>query len=93
MNYKPYKQLHFMKKIMIVFAMFFLFSCDDKATARRVLENNGYTDIELTGYKAFCCGDDDGYSTGFRARGQNGKIVTGCVCSSMFQKGATIRFE
>jgi hypothetical protein len=82
------------KTLLIVFAAAtFISSCDDKETANRVLENNGYTNIELTGYKAFCCSEDDTFSTGFTATAPNGKTVSGCVCSTVYTKGATIRFE
>lgn len=67
-------------------------SCTNEPGARKVLEQNGYTDVRLTGYKAWCCGDEDWYSTGFKATNPSGNKVTGCVCQGV-TKGATIRFE
>ncbi|QXN67455.1 hypothetical protein [Stenotrophomonas phage BUCT608] len=63
-----------------------------KSQAEEVLEANGYTDIELTGYAMFSCSDDDTFKTGFRAKSPAGQQVKGAVCSGWF-KGATIRLN
>lgn len=81
-----------MKKLLLLLFAVSLFSCTDEDGAERILEENGYTDIEITGYKAFCCGEDDTFKTGFRATGPTGKPVSGCVCSG-WGKGGTIRFD
>ena len=81
--------------IAAIAALLTIGSCssdNDFAKGKRQLENMGYTNVENTGYKAFCCGKDDGFSTGFIAIDKNGQIVEGCFCSSAF-KGVTIRFE
>lgn len=69
-----------------------LSGCTDAPTAERVLRQNGYTEIETTGYRAFMGGKEDTYVTGFRAKSPSGQIVTGAVCSG-WMKGATIRFD
>lgn len=69
-----------------------LAACSDAPTAERVLRQNGYTQIQITGYKAFSCGEKDTYHTGFRAKAPGGGIVEGTVCSAWL-KGATIRFD
>ncbi|TXN08961.1 hypothetical protein FV222_00380 [Methylobacterium sp. WL103] len=69
-----------------------LTACTDAPTAERVLRQNGYTDIQITGYDAFMCGQSDTFSTGFTARSVGGQRVSGAVCSAAF-KGATIRFK
>ena len=66
--------------------------CTDETTAKRVLEAQGYTQIEFTGYRPFMSGEGDVYSTGFRAKGVNGQTVTGAVTNGPF-KGSTIRFD
>lgn len=81
-----------MKKIIIILSIFLLSACTDEETAQRVLEENGFTDIKLTGHKSWCCAKDDHMSTGFTAKTLSGKTVSGCVCNS-WGKGATIRFE
>lgn len=62
----------------------------DKAT--RVLEDQGYTNIVITGYNAWSCSEDDWYRTGFTATSIAGRFVEGTVCSSHY-KGSTIRLD
>lgn len=69
-----------------------LSACSDAPTAKRTLEKAGYTDIQTTGHKFFTCGEDDTFSTGFRAKNPRGDTVEGAVCSGLLFKGATIRF-
>lgn len=38
------------------------------------------------------CGDDDTFSTGFKAKNVNGKVVQGVVCSGLIFKNSTIRW-
>lgn len=68
----------------------FLMSCTDPDKAKRVLEQDGFTDIELCGYSWFACGDDF-FKTCFKAKKSN-KEISGTVCSG-FLKDATIRFK
>jgi hypothetical protein len=65
------------------------------AMATRVLEDAGYKNIKITGYRWTGCGEDDSQHTGFEALGQAGRSVTGVVCSSwgLFVKGATVRLD
>jgi hypothetical protein len=65
--------------------------CSDPKTAKKTLENSGYTNIELGGYSFFGCSDGDRFSTKFTATNPNGVTVSGVVCSGWF-KGGTIRF-
>lgn len=67
-----------------------LSGCTDPDLATRVLRQNNYTDIQITGFKPFGCAKTDEFSTGFSARAPNGERVWGVVCSG-FLKGATIR--
>ena len=62
----------------------------DKAT--RVLEDQGYTNIVITGYNTWACSEDDFYKTGFTATSIAGRLVKGTVCSSDY-KGSTIRVD
>jgi hypothetical protein len=66
--------------------------CKSTDEATRILRQKGYTDIQLTGYRAFTCSDDDSFHTGFRAKSVNGSVVTGTVCSGIL-KGSTIRLD
>ena len=85
------------KSIMVAITLLALIltSCTDSSDflkGKKQLENQGYTDIVSTGYSAFCCGEEDTFSTGFKAKDRNGDEVKGCICSGAF-KGITIRFE
>lgn len=83
------------KTILVVFTAALLAGCtsdNDFRTGQEQLESQGYTDVVKTGYNAFCCGKDDDFSTGFKAKDKFGKSVEVCFCSGM-GKGITIRFE
>lgn len=64
--------------------------------ARRVLIDNGYTNIVLENISSYsCCGDDDNMYIGFTATNSIcNKKVKGCVCGDLLGlKGLTIRFR
>lgn len=69
-----------------------LSACTNGDGATKALEGAGYTDIKITGYKFFGCGNDDTFHTGFNATGVNGKQVSGVVCGGLM-KGSTIRVD
>ena len=77
--------------ILGIIAILLLAGCTKPDEAKRVLTNEGYTNIEITGYNLFACSDEDTFKTGFRAKNRNGKIITGTVCSGVL-KGSTIRY-
>lgn len=70
-----------------------LAGCTDADNAIRVLDANGYEQIQITGYNWFSCGKDDFQHTGFTVVGPTGKKVEGTVCSGLLFKNSTIRFE
>lgn len=80
------------KILICILALGLMSGCSDPTTARRVLSQNGYTNVVITGYRPFMGGEGDNYVTGFEAVSPNGSLVTGAVCSG-FGKGATIRFD
>lgn len=77
---------------LIGIVLCFVVGCTKPAETRRVLEAQGYQQVEITGWKMFGCSEDDSHHTGFRARGQNGEEVSGVACSGWF-KGTTLRFD
>lgn len=80
-----------MKRIIVALALVAaLGACSDKKTAQRALEQQGYTNITLFGWTMFGCGNDDEFTTEFKATSPAGIAVEGVVCSGWF-KGATIR--
>ena len=70
-----------------------LSACTDPDNARRVLEDNGYTEVQTGGYAAFSCdAKSDTYATAFAAKSPNGRLVSGAVCKGLL-KGSTIRLN
>jgi hypothetical protein len=82
-----------MKKLFIIFILLFCINCTNEKGAKDLLEKEGYTEIEMTGYNWFSCSKDDSFHTGFKARNMKGNIVEGTVCESLFFKDKTIRFK
>ena len=76
----------------IVAGLLLLTACSDADTAERILSDQGFTEIQTTGYAFFGCSKDDEVHTGFNAKSPAGKHVSGVVCTGWF-KGGTIRFD
>lgn len=66
--------------------------CSRPDHARKVLEDQGYTEIRITGWRPFMAGEKESHSTGFEAISPSGKEVSGAVTGGLF-KGSTIRFD
>ena len=77
--------------IAIVLCAILLSSCSGASTSEILLEEQGYTNVEITGFNVFACSEDDLYRYNFTAINPNGKQVKGVVCSAPL-KGSTIRF-
>lgn len=81
---------------VVLFVVFFVVAmtgCTDADGARSVLLDQGYSNIEITGYEFFGCGEDDTYQTGFEATAPSGRRVVGIVCKGLLFKGSTIRIS
>lgn len=82
-----------MNKIILACIMALTVSaCSDSDTATKALRGAGYTQVQITGYRFFACGERDSFHTGFAALGPTGVPVKGTVCSGWL-KGATIRMD
>lgn len=77
--------------VTVMFAA--LAGCTSADSATKALQASGYTDVHITGYRFFGCGEDDWFRTGFRAKGANGQPIEGVVCGGLLFKGNTIRVE
>lgn len=66
--------------------------CTKPKDATRVLEQQGYSEIQITGWRPFMADKNDMFSTGFKAKSPNGSEVTGAVTGGIF-KGSTIRLD
>lgn len=83
-----------MKKLIIAAGLVALLSgCTNGSEATRILKENGYKNIRMTGYSWFACSKEDWYHTGFSAVSPSGNNVQGTVCSGLIFKNSTIRFE
>jgi len=81
-----------MKNILLIGVVALaLAACTAPDKAHLALEAAGYTEIELTGWNMFGCGEDDTYSDGFVATGPTGTRVRGVVCTGLLFKGSTVR--
>lgn len=79
-----------MKRLILVALIAAGVACTDEEGATRVLKQQGYTEVRMTGYKAGLCSDT--YASGFEATSPNGMRVEGAVCSGVL-KGYMIRFK
>lgn len=77
-----------MKKLIL---FLLLTACTNHTEAFRVLDQDGVTDVQITGYSWFACGHGDWYHTGFEGK-RNGKPIHGTVCSGLFFKNSTVRY-
>lgn len=83
-----------MKRLIIVMFAAVAISCTNPERAKKALEDSGYTDITLTGYRYTGCSEDDYFHTGFIAKGPTGRPVSGVVCDGgPWGKGKTIRLD
>lgn len=83
-----------MKQIVVVaiFVTIMVCACVDGDKTIKTLRSAGYSDITVTGYNWFECGEDDFSHTGFVAKNPSGQEVIGTVCCGLWSKGCTIRF-
>jgi hypothetical protein len=81
-----------LKTLAICVIMTLVVGCTAQDKSKKVLESQGYTEVQMTGYSMFSCDENDSYSDEFTAKSPNGVKVQGAVCSGIF-KGYTIRFE
>ena len=79
--------------VALIITALALSGCTHPEKATRTLEAAGYKNVEITGWRPFMRGKEDWYSTGFRAIGHNGQIVTGSVTDGLIFKGSTIRTD
>ena len=79
-----------MKRILALAALL-LCTCTAPDNSTDTLTKMGFTNIEITGWSPFSCGEDDSFSTGFKATNPVGLPVSGVVCCGLV-KNCTVRF-
>lgn len=67
-------------------------ACTQEDDTIRILKQNGYSNIVITGWRPFMASKGESFSTGFEAVSPNGSKVSGVVTSGWF-KGKTIRLD
>lgn len=78
--------------ILLIASILALNGCSDPTAATKALDDLGFSDVRLTGYRFLSCGKDYTFHTGFEARNPRGKPVSGTVCSGWF-KGSSVKFD
>ena len=84
------KAKQMIKKVLFIIAIT-LISCTDEKNTRSTLQKARYSKITTTGWIPFTCGENDSFSTGFKAKNSAGQMVEGVVCCGLL-KSCTIRF-
>jgi hypothetical protein len=79
-----------MLRIALALFVLGLIGCTNAKKSRAVLEADGVTQIEMTGYSVFGCSENDTFADGFRGV-KGGRRVKGVVCSG-WMKGSTVRY-
>jgi len=83
----------FIMLMILLFVLLHLIACSDSSGTKRILEQQGYTNVETTGYSFFGCDKSDHVRTRFIAASPNGKTIEGTVCNGFLFKNYTIRFD
>jgi len=78
--------------VLIICIFLFVFGCTDEKGTKALLEQEGYSKVQMTGLNFLSCSQNDWYSTGFIAY-KNNKRLSGTVCKGLLFKGKTIRFD
>jgi hypothetical protein len=77
-------------KLLLVFLSFLFLSCTNPEKATRILKQQGYTEIQITGYDWWSCHKGEYVATGFKAKTVAGYQVEGCVCEGIFSSTTCI---
>lgn len=75
----------------LIILMLALGACTSTETSVEVLEKQGFTNIQTTGYDFFACSEEDTFHTGFTATNTRGQTVSGVVCCGWLKR-CTVRF-
>lgn len=78
-------------KFLLLLALAFA-ACTNDSDSENALRSSGYTEIHMTGWSPFVCGQEDTFATGFTAKNSAGSTVSGTVCCGLVTKGCTVRF-
>lgn len=79
--------------LIIIFFAITPFTCTAPENTKDLLTRKGYTNIEVHGYGWFDCSAEDSYATEFTAVNPEGNVERGTVCTGLFFRNSTIRWE
>lgn len=89
---EDYSKLILWATFLALFCLLGPVCCTQKDKTVQLLEQQGYKEVKITGWRPFMAADSDSFSTGFEAKAPNGQKVTGAVTGGLM-KGSTIRFD
>ena len=94
MKQKIQSIIKFIIGLAVIATLIFLlpYGCTQPDKATRILNEQGYTEVEITGWRPFMAGENDSFSTGFKSMSPSGARVTGSVTGGWL-KGSTIRLD
>ena len=82
------------KAALLLLITAFASGCSDNEGAKRLLEKQGYTNVQTDGYAWLACSQkEDNIATKFTAVNPSGYTVSGAVCRGLWGKNSTIRFD
>jgi len=84
-----------MRVFILSLILLFVSGCtDDSKYVTKIVEAEGFHDVNVLGYALFDCSEDDFRRTRFTAVSDStGKEVSGTVCSRFLFKSSTIRYN
>ncbi len=78
-------------KYLLVFVLLLASCSADNVKVKSILEAEGCSNINVSGWEPFCCDKSDTFTNSFTCT-RNGHEVSGCVCSGVL-KGYTVRYK
>ncbi len=81
----------FLSILLLLLFVGFVSGCTKAQETTKILKQQGYTEIETTGYAWLSCSQDDLFRTKFTAISPAKKSVNGVMCCGFF-KACTIRY-
>ena len=87
----PHKAPMIKKLLVLLGICCLLTSCSADDNSIMILQDQGYSNVEITGVNIFSCSEDDIFRYNFTAISESQKPVKGVICSAPL-KGYTVRF-
>jgi hypothetical protein len=82
-----------LRRAPLFLPLLLLSCCTDPIGAKRVLREQGFREIHISGYRGDACDEDDDYRTGFLAINPNGLPMSGVVCRKWEDRVGKVRVD